>query len=254
MTHWTEAVFVEESDLFLPALQRRVDDADEEVEALLSLLADEHDLHPETVLDVACGVGRHAVALAACGATVEGVDLSPDYVERARERAADAGVADRTAFRQGDMRDLGEWSERFDLLVSMWTAFGYFDDETNDAVLAAMHDRLAPGGGLVLELANKEGVLAEFDDDTVSEDDGRRTVETRDYDPGTSRLRTVGRVYDADTEAFRGTYEFDLRVYAPVELRRRCERAGFSRVSTYAGLDGDPLARDSGRLVVVAER
>src|SRR5579862_2812059 len=48
-----------------------------------------------TILDVGCGVGRWSRMLAARGAQVTGVDLSPTMIAEARQRATREGVADR---------------------------------------------------------------------------------------------------------------------------------------------------------------
>lgn len=268
MTHWTRSVFVENPDLFVGDLEARVDEADDEVTDLLALLDANHGLRPETGLDVACGVGRHAVALAERGVATTGVDIAQEYVARARDMAADAGVAEADAaeadapeadatgaaqFVEGDMRDLA-LDGRFDLVLSAWTAFGYYDDGTNRDVLAGLYDRVADGGALVVEVANKEGVLADFDDDGVGDVDGRHVVETREYDPETSRMVTERWVHDDETGERLGTYDIDLRLYAPVELRRLCEDVGFDSVALYAGFEGGELRHDSTRLLVVAER
>src|SRR5262245_2708448 len=47
---------------------------------------------PAAILDLACGVGRHAVALATLGFSVTGVDVTPSYLEVAARRASEAGV------------------------------------------------------------------------------------------------------------------------------------------------------------------
>ena len=54
------------------------------------------------VLDLCCGPGRHAIALANRRLAVTGVDASPFLLERARERAAEAGVT--VEWIQDDMR------------------------------------------------------------------------------------------------------------------------------------------------------
>lgn len=61
----------------------------------------------DTVLDVACGRGASAIALAATyGCDVVGVDLSADAIADARRRAADAGLAASVIFLEGDAEDL----------------------------------------------------------------------------------------------------------------------------------------------------
>jgi 2-polyprenyl-3-methyl-5-hydroxy-6-metoxy-1,4-benzoquinol methylase len=72
----------------------------------------------DEVLDVPCGHGRIANALAARGATVTGLDANPLFLERARTDAAARGV--NVEYIQGDMRE-----ERFDLVLNWFTSFGY---------------------------------------------------------------------------------------------------------------------------------
>lgn len=71
-----------------------------------------------TVLDVGAGSGAIAVALARelPAARVEGIDISAEALEVAAENARENGVADRVAFREGDLAELpeGPW----DLIVS----------------------------------------------------------------------------------------------------------------------------------------
>lgn len=254
MSHWTTEVFVENPEVFRGDLEARAGRADEEVEQLLDLLADEHDLRPATALDVACGVGRHLVPLAENGIEVTGVDLSPEYVEAARERAREAGVSDSVTVATGDMRELDAVGGRYDLVTNLWTSFGFFDEETNRAVLSGMYERVAEGGVLVMELSNKEGMLANFDDDGVSEVNDRLTTEVREYDPATSRVHTTREVFESTGNGYEhvGTMSFDLRTYAPVELRERLLDAGFGSVSLYGSLDGEKPDRESSRVVVVA--
>lgn len=55
-----------------------------------------------TVLDIGCGDGETAVALAAKGASVVGIDISPENIARADSRAAAAGLTERARFVAGD--------------------------------------------------------------------------------------------------------------------------------------------------------
>lgn len=255
MAHWTESVYRENPEVFRRHLEARLDQAAEETEDLLALLAD-HGIEPETALDVACGIGRHAVELGDRGVAVRGIDISESYLDRARERVADRGVGDAVAVERADMRDLAERDCEYDLVYNLWTSFGYYDEATNRAVLAGMSERVADGGALVLELVNREGVLAEFRSAAVPEDDeDGLVVESVEYDPETARMETTRRVFAATDEGYgyEGEMVYDVRLYAPAELAALCRAVGFESVSLYAGLDGEPLARESTRLVVVAQ-
>lgn len=253
MTHWTEEMFVDHADVFERTLEGRVESADEEVEQLLELV-DDHGIDPDTALDVACGIGRHTVELAAQGIEARGLDISPQYVDSARERAEEAGVADHVTVEVGDMRDLEALEGRYDLVTNMWTAFGYFDDETNEQVAAGLRECVADDGALVMDLANKEWMMANYQESSTGLVDGDLHTQRREYTPETGRMETTFALFRGDGEGYEfvGEVEWDLRVYAPAELRRLLERAGFSEVDLYGGLDGSELERASTRLVIVA--
>lgn len=207
------------------------------------------------MLDVGCGIGRHVVAFARRSVLADGVDLSPTYVERARELAVDTGVGDRTRFVVGDMRDLAslDVADGYDLVTSLYSTFGYFDDETNEAVLRAMAGRLVPGGTLVVDTRNKEQVVC-GPDESVTRVDDLLYVQTREYDSLTSRVRSRIRVLDDPAETLRGVFEFDVRVYAPVELVGLFERVGLVDVAAWGSLTGTAVTREAPRLVVRGRR
>ena len=70
------------------------------------------------VLDVGCGVGRWSRLLAARGADVLGVDLSPTMIAQAQQRAAAEGVDGRCRFQVRDLATL-DVGERFDLVLGV---------------------------------------------------------------------------------------------------------------------------------------
>ena len=75
-----------------------------------------------SVLDVGCGSGRYAIALAAAGGRVTGVDVSAAMIELARSEASKAGCAERCRFSVSPFQDF-ESPASFDAVV----ATGYFD-------------------------------------------------------------------------------------------------------------------------------
>jgi len=106
------------------------------------------------ILDVACGIGRHAIPLAKEGFEVTGVDWSSSYLWEARRRASRAKVPVR--FLRRDMRALGLPAE-FDAVTNLWTSFGYFPKESDDLrALRSMRAALKPGGWIFLEIADAD--------------------------------------------------------------------------------------------------
>lgn len=104
----------------------------------------------QTVLDVCCGTGRHTREFAALGYRVTGLDASAYALEIARRTDPD------TTYVQGDMRALDALGETFDAVVCLWQSFGYFDDATNELVLAQMAQRLNPRGCVILDIYNPD--------------------------------------------------------------------------------------------------
>ena len=74
----------------------------------------------DKVLDVACGSGNLAIPAARTGATVTGVDIAPNLLEQARERAASEGLT--IQFDEGDAESLPYPDGAFDVVVTMYGA------------------------------------------------------------------------------------------------------------------------------------
>ena len=151
------------------------------------------DLQPGMrVLDLGCGPGELASQLAARGCRVTGLDSSEVFLDRARADAAAAGVS--VEYVAGDMRQM-PWTGRFDRVVSWSTAFGYFDDTTNRAVLDGIARVLQPGGRLALDLDNLTKFLASYCPSRVvaARDDGDMLVDRYHLDALTGRFEAERR-------------------------------------------------------------
>lgn len=101
------------------------------------------------VLDVGCGVGRWSSLLAARGAVVTGMDLSPTMIAEANRRAAENGVADRCRFLVQDLARL-DAGEKFDLIVGVTVLQHILDADALRTAVKRLSDHLAPGGRMVL--------------------------------------------------------------------------------------------------------
>lgn len=98
-------------------------------------------------LDLACGEGRNAIWLAGRGWRVTGVDFSAVALERAAELAAQAQVAERTAWVQADLVSYRPEPAGFDLVV---LAYLQLPAAQRAEVVRAAAEGLAVGGTLLV--------------------------------------------------------------------------------------------------------
>jgi SAM-dependent methyltransferase len=146
------------------------------------------DLRPNMrVLDLACGHGELANRLAARGCQVTGLDSSAVFLDRARADAAAAGVS--VEYVTGDMRRI-PWTDRFDRVINWSTAFGYFDDATNRAVLQGIVGALRAGGRMAMDLDNLTLFLASYSPSRVvaARENGDMLVDRYHLDALTNRF------------------------------------------------------------------
>lgn len=251
MSHWTERVFLERPELFLPALEDSLEGAEEEATEILTLLDDLYDFRPESVLDVGCGIGRHVTAFAECGIEAHGLDMAATYTDRARERAEAAGVADLATFFARDMREVGDLDERYDLLMTVYS-FGFFDEATNKRILGAFYERLHPGGVLLIKTFNKVGRLLDFTESEIKTVGDVTYVREYQYDPLTSRRCSEGFVIE--NERYLGEYEFDVRLYTPIELAKLISNVGFEDVFQFETCAREELTRESDEQIILGRK
>jgi len=109
----------------------------------------------DTVLDLACGKGAVAVALAEhLGVRVEGIDAFPPFLQAARALATERGVSHRCRFEQGDIRHLLGQEAQYDvaLLLSVGPVLGDYEQ-----TMAGLRRLVRAGGYIVIE----DGFLAD---------------------------------------------------------------------------------------------
>jgi SAM-dependent methyltransferase len=116
-----------------------------------------------TLLELGCGTGRHALSFAALGWDVFGVDLSAAMVTQAHQRraAAAAPLQDRVTFTEGDVRSV-RLQRTFDAAVSLFHVMSY---QTAEADLSAAFQtaaaHLQTGGLFLFDFWHGPAVLAD---------------------------------------------------------------------------------------------
>ena len=206
----------------------------------------------DRVLDLCCGQGRHAVALAKRGLRVTAQDLSEELLEMARQAAQAEGVA--LELVHSDMRQI-PFEGTFDAVINMFTAFGYLEsDEEDMEVLRQVEKALAPGGRSLIDFINREWVVSNYVQNEWREgDDGTVYLEHRELDLATSRNHVTFTIMSADGTR-RESRGHHIRLYTLTEAIGMLERAGLGFAGVYGGFDGEEYAVATPRMVVVGRK
>lgn len=224
--------------------EERMEGAADEVDSALSLVGFEGG----DVLDLCCGAGRHSVELASQGLSVTGVDRSPFLLEKARSLARERRVD--VEWVEADMRDFVRPAS-FDLVLNMFTSFGYFDDREDDLrVLQNVFASLRDGGKFLMDVVGKELVAAVFQPTTSDEGpDGGLLVRRHEIVDDWGRIKNEWIVVDGGTTS---SFTFRLRMYSARELTDALDRVGFRYTRVFGDLRGGEYGPGAERLIAVA--
>lgn len=131
-----------------------------------------------TILDLACGKGRHSIYLNKLGYQVTGVDLSENSIAIAKESSNET-----LQFKTHDMRE--PMNETFDAVFNLFTSFGYFDThEDNIKTLKAIKESINEYGFGVIDFFNADFIIENLVAEETKEIDGitfniKRSVENK---------------------------------------------------------------------------
>ena len=133
----------------------------------------------QRVLDVGCGPGRHALALARRGIEVLGVDLSPEFVDLARVAASSEQLG--ATFEELDVRALS-FDAEFDAAICLCQGgFGLLGGRDEVDVFGRIARSVRPGGGLALSAFHAPFAIRHLEDGET-------------FDPATGVLHEVATV------------------------------------------------------------
>lgn len=118
----------------------------------------------DKVLDLACGKGRHSIFLNKLGFNVEGIDLSKESIQHARQFENEL-----LKFNVHDMRELYK-EHKYHFIVNLFTSFGYFETEEEDLLaLKMIAHSLKEKGYFILDYFNTYKVINSLPQKTVIE-------------------------------------------------------------------------------------
>ncbi|MBI4532066.1 MAG: class I SAM-dependent methyltransferase [Candidatus Latescibacteria bacterium] len=226
-------------------------DRHEETPGEVDFLEKVLDLEPGArILDLCCGYGRHAIELAARGYTVTGYDLSPVLLGKAWGDATARKVT--VQWIRGDMRDLDE-RETYHAVISMFTSFGYFQEETeNFDVLKRIAQALLPEGSFLIETVNRDFLIRHFlPQEWFRVADDLWVLERRSFDLVESRSEVEVTVIEEGVEK---RFRHSVRVYSFTELQLLLASVGLITQGVWGGFIGEDATWDASRMIVLAKK
>jgi len=213
-----------------------------------------HGEEGDFILDLPCGVGRHAVELAKMHLNVTGVDRYQPYLIEAEKSARAQNV--QLELVQEDMRKFVR-DDSFDAAINMYTSFGYFENHDDEMkTLSNFFRSLKPHGQLLMEMMSKEVIAMHWrtrDWFHVDPNDPSQGIvlEERSVVDNWRRARTRW-TYVSGGKRFER--ESDIRLFSAGELIMMLEQTGFIDCEAFGTLDGTPYDTTAKRLIVKARR
>ncbi len=197
-----------------------------------------------TVVDAACGAGRHANILNSFGFNVIAFDLSKTLLRKALENY---GQKERLLFYRGDIR-FPAIKKGINGIFNLFTSFGYFDtDHENFLFPQKVYELLTPDGFYVLDFLNSNYVSRNLVDKSEKVVNGKKIIETRKIVNGRV-IKEISLISDANVEK----YIESVRLYSFDEIKRNFEMIGYKSVDVFGSYSGDKFDLNlSKRLIVI---
>ncbi len=211
-----------------------------EAKNLLDLIETELPLKKsDRILDIACGNARHAKLLARKHHQIFGIDLSVTLLKSASHHKANKTFP---FLLQSDMRHL-PFKNIFDVALSLFTSFGYFQSELmNQQVINEFARILISGGRLVIDYLNTEYVIKNLE--PVSErTSGKLNIREE-------RWIDENRVYKKIIINQDKTFSESVRLYSLNDLRKMISSAGLKMYKIFGDYNGSRYKHDSSRMIL----
>lgn len=200
------------------------------------------------ILDLGCGRGRHAMILNQKGYRVKGIDLSKQAIRAARNKAENLGLKE-ISFEVRDMRD--PLPEKFDAIVNLFTTFGYFHtDKENARVFDSVVHMLKPNGIFVLDYLNASKVRSSYR--------AKDTGELQDFQYSISRyIQDDAIIKDIDFKGGRvgkvQSYSERVKLYDLSWFKRNMGQRGLEIDHVFGDYEGNDFdAGTSPRLLIIS--
>lgn len=219
--------------------------SDKEAEHFINRLTEELALSSgDTILDLACGRGRHSVFLSKLGFNVKGVDLSEKSIVFAKQFETPS-----LSFEVHDMREVVDLA-RYKAVLNLFTSFGYFEhQDDNLKMLNSIKLNLQEDGFLVIDFMNSAKVVDELVQSETKEVDGISFNITRKFQDEFI-CKTISFLDEEEEHVF----EERVQALRLADFELLLKKSGFKIINLYGDYslsEFDDLKSD--RLILIAK-
>ncbi len=204
----------------------------------------------ESVLDLGCGTGSMALALAARGYDMIGVDRSAEMLSIARQRAEEAGLSERILLLAQDITAFELYGTVEGVVSSLDTLNHLPDQRALLQCFHLVHNYLVPNGIFLFDLNSRMKFEEIYGDECyVFEAPGVYCTWQNCYHPSSGRCTFDITLFAEEEDGFYRRYDDRQveRMYSIRTVKRLLSEAGFDLIGVYGSSDGAPLSGDEER-------
>ncbi len=192
-----------------------------------------------SLLDVACGQGRHVIELARRGNyRLSGLDRSRYLIQRAKNISKKNGLT--INFKEGDARKLPYPTDSFDFVTILGNSFGYFESSEDDfKILKEIFRILKPQGKLLMDVADGNYLKDNFTPRTWEWIDNKHFV-CRERSLASDNERLISR--EVITHSDKGVIVdqfYAERLYTREGLLNLLSKVGFNATQFHGNISSD---------------
>lgn len=199
------------------------------------------------VLDMCCGHGRHTIELNQKGISALGVELNPETVKLAQQKAENLNLS-KSIFKEISVFDLDE-NEKFDCILLMCNTLGLF---LNDDIrlLKKVKSLLKPDGLFIFDITNRDFIPDNFKSQNKMEKNGNTLLTEYSFNSTTNELsideiRTIN--------GYQNKYTSKVKAYTVQQITEMLHNVGIEVKNIYSDYKKTPVNNQQPNLVIVSK-
>jgi SAM-dependent methyltransferase len=198
------------------------------------------------ILDFCCGAGRLSIELAKRGYKVDGFDLSEKLLSMVKEASQKLRL--NLHLEVCDMRNFNRFN-CYDLTISFFTSFGYFNDVENKKVFLNMCNSIKQGGWLVLDFFNSDFVRETLVDKDERFENDYRVIQKRWIENN-----RINKEITIKNNGNSNVFIESVQIYSKEELTNMFESAELKVQKVCGDYKGSDFSSDGQRTIIFAQK